>query len=418
MAATSIAPAARLSTDLSDSVGGGLSDGLNGGGRAIDREARLIFALAGDLTDPAIARDFQGCDWPRLMQAAAQENAIIALHGVIKQARPAELPVTIERQIACLALRAEFRMRQLARRLDEAVSALTTAGMQVTLLKGAALAHTVYGSFAARPMNDLDLLIDERDALAAREIIRGLGWTRDPSVPGDEAYATHHHLPPLLDASGSGLRLEIHTALLPPDNPFAVSRAELARDARAVSVGSSRAGVLSTVHHAVYATVHFAWSHELHLGAWHVFRDLGALARRGLLDWSAFVETAISWRAGSCAYWTLRLGRVLAGLPVPDEVLRALEPSLPGIILSRLERHFIQGVLQTGTCPSVRLNRELWTVAMQPQRSGHGASRPWLASTALIEERRRLGPVHPPRRGPLARLGQVIRWSRYLARIV
>ena len=387
--------------------------------RPADCEARLVFALAGDVADAAFARALPGCDWSRLFSAATQENAVIALRGALRLASRSEVPVVIERQIACVALHAEVRMRRLERRLEEALLALSAAGIQVTVLKGAALASTVYNGFASRPMNDLDLLVDDAQAAAAKEVVRGLGWTRDPTVPADDAYAGHHHLAPLLDASGSGLRLEIHTELLPLENPFAISRADLARATRDVRIGAARAGVLSTVHHAVYATIHFAWSHELHLGAWHTFRDLGTLARRGLLNWDDFVETAQAWRAGTCAYWTLRLGRTLAALPVSDDVLRRLAPRLPDVILDRLERHFIQTALRSGsTCPSVRLNRELWNLAMQPGPSGHGESRPWLASAALMEERRRLEARPPAWRGPLARVGRVFRWSRYLAQMV
>ena len=379
----------------------------------------MIFALAGDVGDPDISRDFGACDWTRLLQAAAQENAVIALHNAVKQARHDGVPLGVARQIACLALQAELRMRRLERRLEQVLAALCEVGIHVTLLKGAALAPTLYGSFVARPMHDLDLLVDKDRALEAREVIRALGWTRDPSVPGDDAYAGHHHLPPLLDSSGSGLRLEIHTEIIPRDNPFALRTPDLLGDAREVSVGAARASVLSTTHHAVYATIHFAWSHELHLGAWHAIRDLGTLARRGFLDWSAFVKTAKSWRAETCAYWTLRLGRSLAALPVPDDVLRELEPRLPDFLLAFLERHFTQSALRSANvCPSVRLNRELWSVAIQPRRSGHGDIRPWLASSALIEERRRLEPRPPTARGALARLGSIRRWSGYLARIV
>ena len=387
--------------------------------RASDREARLVFALAGDIADGALARAIEQCDSSRLVAAAIRENAVITLSAALQRARHAGTEVPIAREVAYLALHAELRMRRLERRLEEVLVALAAANIEVTLLKGAALATTVYGSFAARPMNDLDLLVDADRALEAREIVRAHGWMRDPTLAGDSAYASHHHLPPLLDASGSGLRLEIHTELLPPDNPFSLSRAELARDSREVCVGSARARVLSPTHHALYAAIHFAWSHQLHLGGWHAIRDFGALARRGLLSFDSLVDTASAWRAGTCLYWTLRLGRTLSGLPVADDVMARLEPRLPRALLRRLERHFVQTALRSDDiCPSVRLSRELWNLAMQPRKSGHRGYRPWLASTALIENGGRRVEEFPGPRRPLDRLGHVFRWGRYLVRMV
>ena len=387
--------------------------------RANDHEARLVFALAGDIADGTLGRALEQSDPSRLVDAAVRENAIIALSAALQRARHAGTAVPVAREVAYLALHAELRMRRLERRLEEVLAALADANIEVTLLKGAALATTVYGSFAARPMNDLDLLVAADRAPEAREIARANGWTRDPTLAGDFGYASHHHLPPLLDSSGSGLRLELHTELLPPDNPFALTREELTRDSREVRVGSARARILSPIHHALYAAIHFAWSHQLHLGGWHAIRDFGALARRGLLDYDALVDTASAWRARTCLYWTLRLGRTLSALPVSDDVMTRLEPRLPGVVLRRLERHFVQTALRTDdTCPSVRLSRDLWSLAMQPQKSAHRGYRPWLASTALIENGGRRMEESPGPRSPLDRLGHVFRWGRYLVRLV
>ena len=384
-------------------------------GAVEDREARLIFALAGGAELDTLVPQLDACDWARLLHIAILENAVIALGRLVRRGGPHRVPAAVERQIAYIALQAQFRMRRLEKRLEEAVLALEAAGIQVALLKGAALAHSLYGSFTARPMNDVDLLVDADRAREAREIMFANGWMADPTLPGDDLYVGHHHLPPLVDVAGSGLRLELHRALLPRDNPFDFSLDDLLRRTRVVTVGRATARALSLTEHAVYCTVHFAWSHELRLGAWHAFRDLGTMLQRGALDWTLFVDTANAWRARTCSYWTLRLARALSGLQVPDDVLRKLEPRLPEAILQRLERHFTQGVLRNPeACPSVRLERELWNVAMQPRRNGHGDLRPWTASPDLMRERRLLD-LSPPRTGPRERVGHMLRWSRYLA---
>ena len=50
------------------------------------------------------------------------------------------------------------------------------AKTEVVLLKGAALALTVYGSFVERPMSDVDLLVARGDAPRARDALLAAGW--------------------------------------------------------------------------------------------------------------------------------------------------------------------------------------------------------------------------------------------------
>jgi hypothetical protein len=383
-----------------------------------DAEADLVFRLAHYGAHPRRAIDFGGVgNWNRLVQFASEENALIALRGSLVSDR-GTVPVSVERQVAILSLDREFRMRRLQDRLEQSVIALNRAGIEPILLKGAALAYTVYRSFAARPMRDIDLLVSPERADEARSIMLDSGWALDPELPGDRSYDAHHHLPPLRDAASSGLRLEIHRALMAGGHPFRFTSNELWSGARRVQVGDGYALVMHPSHHAVHIAIHFAWGHMLNLGAWHAFRDIGALATTGALDWFDFARTASRWGASTCCYWTLRLGRELSALSVPDDVLRRLRPRLPEFVRRSLSRHFVRELSRNDSgCPSVRLNRSLWTTAMQPERCGHGGVRPWLVSLDLLsefEERTRLA-------GTALRestLLQVQRSGRYLTDIL
>lgn len=328
--------------------------------------------------------DFSGVNWPRLLQLATDENALIVLRDHIKRV-VRTVPVEVERHVVVLALHREFRLRQLQHRLEESLRALNAAGIDALLLKGAALAYTVYGSFGVRPMRDIDILVRHGQAEAARGAMMDVGWVTDPEVPGDRSYDTHHHLPPLCDGKVNGLRLEIHRALLPAGHPFRFSDDEIWSEARVASTGSGEAFVMHPVHHAVHVAIHFAWSHMLKMGAWNAFRDLAVLNAAGHFDWMEFATTASRWGAASCCYWTLRLAQELSGLQVPQTVMRKLHPLLPEVVRRPLTRHFVKGLLHNGAaCPSARLDQALWSLAMQPRRDGHGSIRPWLVSLDLL----------------------------------
>ena len=381
-----------------------------------DPEARLIFRLAG-AEAPLV--DVRGqLDWQRLLQFASDENALLVLRDWMRCRTDIELPIEVERLTVFMALDRESRMRLLQARVVESLEALNAAGVDVLLLKGGALAYTVYDSFVARPMRDVDLLVCPDRAEEARDILFGIGWSLDASLPDDVSYRAHHHLPPLLDVGRSGLRLEIHRALLPVEHPFRFDEREIWRAARPLYVGAQRAFVLHPTHQALHIAMHFAWSHMLKSGAWHTFRDLDSMIRAGLIDWSEFERTAAAWGASTCCYWTLRLAADLARISVPEPVLQRLRPKLPDFVHRLLLRHFSHGLLRIhGSCPSVNLERTLWATAIQPSRLGHSRVRPWAVSQELGEAMRERALIkETPRLSSL--FLQIQRSGRYLSEIL
>lgn len=86
-------------------------------------------------------------------------------------------------------------------------------GITTILLKGIVLSNTVYEECACRPMRDIDIFVDKRDAIDAQEHLFNLGFSREknPEI-GDD----HHHLDPLVKTiEGLPLSIEVHRELLP-----------------------------------------------------------------------------------------------------------------------------------------------------------------------------------------------------------
>lgn len=377
-------------------------------------EARFVFSLAGAPVNPIGGLD-ASTDWTRLLQIAWDEGATTALQAHVQDYAPHTLPLPVERQLACLALERELRMRILQHRAAETIALLRGAGIQVALLKGAALATTLYPSFTARPMNDVDILVHPFEAEEAKRLTLLNGWAADPDLPNDRVYETHHHLAPLIDARGSRSRLEIHRATLPPGHPFAVSQDEWWSAMRPAAVAGTDVLVLEPTYHAVHIAIHFAWSHTMRAGAWHAFRDLGTMERAGLLDWDRLIGVATRGRAASCCYWTLKFARSLAGVDVPDRVIDSLAPPISSALLARLERHFVNVLIRRDPAHlSIRVDRALWTLAIQPKRHGHGAARPWTVSHDLSAARLRRE-ARAPGAGPSRWADRVVRCTGYVA---
>jgi hypothetical protein len=346
------------------------------------REASLFLRIAA--TPPADdgwaapVGDSLPVDWDRLTAFALLENAVTLLDDRVSRVPEGFVPAEKRDRIGRLALIWTFKLKLLERRLDDSLRALSRAGIEVILLKGAALVATTYRSFTERPMADIDLLVDASRAREAHDLMQKTGWVLDSTGYPADAWDNHHHLPPLSDTSGSGLRLEIHVAPIPPGHPFKLDFPYVASSARSVFLGGIRVRVPEMHVHAVHSAIHFAWSHHFESGGMNAFRDLAAIASSNRFSWIRFVDIAKQTRSTSCCYWTLRLAKSLARLDVPDEVLTQLEPPINDLFLSLLEEHFSQVILRSErACPSVTFRRRLWAFALQTHSSVKEESLQW-----------------------------------------
>jgi len=378
---------------------------------SLSPEAQLLLLTAGgEKNDPAIKVLLaKPIDWAKLGWLAEQERATPVLWRRVSA--NAALPEEAQ-SLHRLAMVSEFRMSHLESRLLSALGTLEAAGTEAVLLKGAALALTVYGSFVARPMSDVDLLVRREDAERARDALTAAGWTAS-TANTPAFYEGHHHLPPLIDGMGTKTTLELHTSLFFEGHPFALTSDDIRARAERVTVHGRTVLVPSVHDQLLHLCLHFAWSHMMATGAWRAFRDLDALLRTERVEWKEFTKLAKETRGASACYWTFRLARALAGVQVPAWVERALAPPEPEFALRRLEQHFTYDLLPTeNISPSLWLTYTMWRAGLRPRWSGHGRVRPWDRADELLAAER---PGRAQRL--LFHLKNARSWSRY-ARLV
>ena len=389
----------------------------------LSTEHRLLLMLSGDRTtdDHLIALIRSGVDWSALVALAERERASAELYRRLRHLLGIDVPEATLAALQRMAMVSDFEMLHLEQCLRETLEVLAAANARVMLLKGAALAYSVYGgAFARRPMSDIDLLVDEsRAAEVQRQLMSGR-WKRTSVPVGDDVYEEHHHLPPLRDARGSAVHLELHTALFARGHPFGLTPEFLWEHARPLASGTRAAPTATTAflpalpHQLLHTCLHFAWSHAMKFGAWRTFRDVGATIATEQLDWDAFIRLARDSRAGTACYWTFRLAQVAADIDVPPEVATALKPPRPRAYLRGIERHYLLNLFPASqACPSVQLDRALWDLGMLPGWSGHGEIRPWDQDADFLPHD---GSAHPRTRQ--RRLQQLWQSTRYLRALV
>lgn len=345
----------------------------------ISPEARLLALTSGGARNDAAIAELLAADLDSnaLHRLALRERAAGPLVRHLRRVGGAAANAIADRlsQIARLsdmqALFLEGRLRRLEKALGE-------RQIDMLLLKGAGLAHTLYASPLDRPMGDLDVMIPRERAAEATEVALSSGWVRRRDLPPENDYSAHQHLIPLEDDQDCYVGLEFHVELFSRQAPFVLPASEIMKSARPARTFGPRVWVADVHHQLLHVCLHFIWSHEARFGAWRTMRDIDVIVSSGQLDWRRFADIAIASRGATCCYWALRLARDLASTPVPDFVLRKLAPAGPAWLLDALTRHFAQISLPTReVCPSVKLSRTLWRMGVQPGMQGHGRSRPW-----------------------------------------
>jgi hypothetical protein len=376
-------------------------------------EAALLLAASGGNASSASVRQLmqRGIDWTLLTRLAVESHATVGLWDVISgfPDLPAETQV-----LQSLAVVNDFRRHHIRNLVARVTRELAQGGIEVLALKGAALLAGGVSRPIARTMSDIDLLVLNGSPDRAWELCRQNGWALVDETWTREMYREHHHLPPLIDPDGINIGLELHRTLLPGLSQLGVDVGGIIARSRIVTVGNTPVRVPSVEDLLLHACLHFAWSNKLRHAAWRAFSDAHAIIADPAFDWDRFLATARSRRARLCCYWTLRLGRAVADLDVPDDVMTRLDPSSGGRIAMLLERHFAIQLADQSAEEEIaeRLHRWLWLAALR-ERSSRDAKH--ILSLGALEVPRPRGEVsRPPRRALVA----AVRTVGYFARLV
>ncbi|MFT3775551.1 MAG: nucleotidyltransferase family protein [Minicystis sp.] len=235
---------------------------------------------------------------------------------------PALRAFLTDRSAALPAPGAEARAAAMLRAhvLARVGSLLAAEGIPAMLVKGAALALTVYPDPAARPMQDIDLLVrrDDRDRAVAALMRGGLELRTVEYRPASGALLGET----LLMARSGALEtlVEVHTSL---DKivPRPIDEDALFANARPAP-GLPGLVVPAPEDHALLVALHAAGHDFRHPAA---FLDLELLLRRGL-DHEALVARAHAWRLATVMFVALTMLRDLGGSAVPADLVARFEP--------------------------------------------------------------------------------------------
>ncbi len=211
----------------------------------------------------------------------------------------------------------------------ELLSALATADIPVLVLKGAALAYTVYPDPMVRPMGDIDLLLNRDDLSRASAVLRELELYPQPEPqkrinPFNKNWTGE--LSFCREYQGITISVDLHWELLTIEWLRHVIKVDIkAIWERAVLFHIGRVSALTFTSEDML--LHICLHTSLH-GFAHLrgYLDILQLLEHGNLDWALFVRRAQASGLRIACYFPLWwLAQYRAGM-VPKEVLVALRP--------------------------------------------------------------------------------------------
>ncbi|MFB1489380.1 MULTISPECIES: nucleotidyltransferase family protein [unclassified Thiocapsa] len=206
-------------------------------------------------------------------------------------------------------------------------ASLSKADIPTVLLKGLALANTVYEHPALRQFGDVDFLIPWNRVSRAREILESADYR--PIYPPnmlcdiksqrltrnqEDTYSEYYH-EITMQSLDKLLQLDLHWNLLPRHYPIGPDVGSIWKSSRTAMLVGHPIRTLSTEHQLLHTCVHATKDGWRKL-KWVV--DVDRIVRSdGQIDWDRVADSAKGWRCERMIGTGIQLARELLDTPIP-----------------------------------------------------------------------------------------------------
>jgi hypothetical protein len=224
--------------------------------------------------------------------------------------------------------------------LGRVLKAFNEAGIEVIVLKGAALAQTVYPDIALRPMGDIDLLVKEESLKEAEKKLTNLGYK----------FTLYHHLKDFckeyqLQNGNSGEKIELHWGFTScrlhiGDGINIRNFWEDTTSKKIANINLMQPGLGNLI---LYLSWHCTKHRFIRL-LW--LCDIGQIIKfyGDSINWHPLMEKAKNWKSMKPLYYTLYLCKEVLDIQIPKNIYDQLKSS-------EIERKLFDfSISKTGWC--------------------------------------------------------------------
>jgi hypothetical protein len=215
------------------------------------------------------------------------------------------------------------RSIHMERQLQEIIEAFLEQDVRVLVLRGPALAFSLYPDPAMRPSSDLDLLVAPENVIQARDILESLGYkclAKRFETAKDffrEECFVHQSNP------GSKFPVDLHWVHWEL-HPFfkgseEVDIRDLFQRGWKVETPTLTFETLHPVDYLIHSAIHLIMIHKSEMRlSWICDTALLAQHLQVPNDWQTLQERSVAWRARLPLEQCLKMAQVWAGLELPD----------------------------------------------------------------------------------------------------
>lgn len=254
--------------------------------------------------------DLVPADWdalPGLIRHHRLELQIDAWLNSCSASLPDAMSLSQHRGLKAVRRRAVLRTMRLVDETARLARRFAEEGVEMLVLKGAALSVQLYSTPLRRSSRDIDLLVRPQDEARARAILAGCGYgtSADAVFPCLNAVELRH-------ADYDDMAVELHVRLADDDRLLPTRTLRPFETAAVVEIAGQPVRTLEPNAALAYAAYHGAHHHWFRL---HWLADIAAAARSPRFDWDA--AAAIAARTGTRRHLFLaaRLSADLLGCP-------------------------------------------------------------------------------------------------------
>jgi len=214
-----------------------------------------------------------------------------------------------------------YRNHMLFRHCLPALEEIKERGIDMIVLKGAALTAAYYKDYGIRPMTDIDILVEEKKISIVVDILKNLGWTLEEETSINKLIKAFHAVHMI---HGDGYTMDVHWAISDywfrqakgPKNRFATETA---------SLSGCEIKILAPVYQLLHNAVHGVMWNEMSSVRWIADTVVILKNRESDIDWELFIREAEKEKLSYALENILKFLIDEFNVNIPETVIRQLE---------------------------------------------------------------------------------------------
>ncbi|MDY7032098.1 MAG: nucleotidyltransferase family protein [Thermodesulfobacteriota bacterium] len=218
-------------------------------------------------------------------------------------------------------------------KLGNILHVLNEEGIQVIVLKGAALAETVYGNIALRPMTDVDLLVRKEDMLMIDKQLKALGYfPSDRSIGDIDFSSTYLTTLDYRHASTHSPSFHIHWHFINSSIPNKhyirdIDMEDIWQDAQKTNIADAETLVMAPHHLLIHLSEHaLRISHSFNKLIFFCDMNEAIHFYNEKLDWDMLMRYSYKFKLDKMVYFNLYFISVFLEAKIPGDLLQELRP--------------------------------------------------------------------------------------------